>query len=284
MPATETDGTMTDGSGSGTVGTTDGDPTTDPTVTTTEPTTATSDPTVTTTDTVTSFTTTATTEPTDTVDPTDSTTGPDSCGEPILHATIRDFSQSHPDFETYTGDTAYTGIVQSQLGGDKKPVYAHPGPTAQTTGPAEYAQWYNDVQGVNQPFQIDIPLTESMPGVYTYQNSAFFPIDGQGFGNEGNSNNFHFTTEIHTVFQYKGGEVFTFTGDDDLWTFINGTLAIDLGGLHPQLTGSIDLDASAAQLGIEVGKIYTMDIFHAERHTDQSNFRIDTTIACFIPE
>jgi fibro-slime domain-containing protein len=27
-----------------------------------------------------------------------------------------------------------------------------------------------------------------------------------------------------------------------------------------------------------------MDIFHAERHTTQSNFRIDTTIACFIPQ
>jgi fibro-slime domain-containing protein len=26
-----------------------------------------------------------------------------------------------------------------------------------------------------------------------------------------------------------------------------------------------------------------MDIFHAERHTVQSNFRIETSIACFQP-
>jgi fibro-slime domain-containing protein len=28
--------------------------------------------------------------------------------------------------------------------------------------------------------------------------------------------------------------------------------------------------------------MYTMDIFHAERHTDKSNFRIDTSIQCFV--
>jgi fibro-slime domain-containing protein len=26
-----------------------------------------------------------------------------------------------------------------------------------------------------------------------------------------------------------------------------------------------------------------MDIFHAERHTSQSNFRIETNISCFTP-
>ena len=34
--------------------------------------------------------------------------------------------------------------------------------------------------------------------------------------------------------------------------------------------------------GIQLGKTYPMDIFHAERHTSQSNFRINTNIQCFI--
>ncbi len=48
--------------------------------------------------------------------------------------------------------------------------------------------------------------------------------------------------------------------------------------------GTIDFDAQAADLGIRAGGAYSMDIFHAERHTDDSNFQIETNIACFIPE
>jgi fibro-slime domain-containing protein len=202
----------------------------------------------------------------------------------LLPATIRDFSADHPDFEDYAGPSACTGIVESTLGADNKPVYQGATcPTPQTTGPAEFAQWYNDVPGVNHNIPISIQLSENTPGEYTYDNSAFFPIDGQGFGDEGNTHNYHFTTELHTTFEYQGGEVFTFTGDDDLWLFINGQLGIDLGGLHPQQSATIDLDASAGQLGITPGNVYPMDIFHAERHTDESNFRVTTTISCFQP-
>ena len=71
-------------------------------------------------------------------------------------------------------------------------------------------------------------------------------------------------------------------GDDDLFTFINGRLAIDLGGVHGPMESEIDLDARAAELGIEVGEVYSLDFFFAERHLTQSNFRIDTTIGDFV--
>ncbi len=129
---------------------------------------------------------------------------------------------------------------------------------------------------------------DSVNGTYTYSNSAFFPIDGQGFGDEGNIHKYHFTLEMRTQFTYKGGEVFTFTGDDDLFTFVNGVLAIDLGGVHGAMSSTIDLDARAGELGIVKGNKYTLDFFFAERYTSESNFRIDTTIGCFteppIPE
>jgi len=220
----------------------------------------------------------------DTFDSFDSFDTEDSAGpecDPTFKATIRDFREDHPDFEDYTGDSAFKGLVLAKLGPDKKPVHAAAGGTPQTTGPAEFAQWYNDVANVNIPFAIELALTEVSPGLFSYQNNAFYPIDNQGWDNEGNPHNYHFTTEIHLTFAYNGGEKFTFTGDDDLWLFINDTLAIDLGGTHPELSDTVDLDAQAATLGIVPGNSYAMDIFHAERHTDQSNFRIDTSIKCF---
>jgi fibro-slime domain-containing protein len=200
-----------------------------------------------------------------------------------LKATVRDFKVSHPDFEDFGGDEVQTGIVRNELGSDHKPVYAAAGPTQDTAGPEPFAQWYRDVDGINQPFAIEIPLSERSPGLFVYDNSQFFPVDGRGFGNEGNAHNYHFTTEVHTRFTYRGREQFTFTGDDDLWLFVNGKLAIDLGGLHRPKSATIDFDARAAELGLSVGKTYAMDIFHAERHTVESNFRIETSIECFAP-
>lgn len=204
--------------------------------------------------------------------------GATNCGSELV-GIVRDFQSSHPDFEAELG--VDPGIVETDLGADLKPVYA--GDTPTTHGQVAFDQWYRDVPGVNLAIPLAIQLVENQPGVYTFDNGDFFPIDGQGFGDEGNAHNYHFTYEIHAEFTYEGGEVFTFTGDDDLFTFINKKLAIDLGGTHPALSTTIDLDAIAGALGISVGNVYPMDIFHAERHTSESNFRIQTTIACFQP-
>jgi fibro-slime domain-containing protein len=206
-----------------------------------------------------------------------------------LQLTMRDFTPAtHADFELdIDPDVGLPGLVEAKLGADHTPTYAPSGPTVMTTGPAEFAQWYHDTPGINMTFPVTLPLTLATGGKLTYDSSAFYPLDGKGFGDtylgdDGKQHNFHFTTEIHTTFDYAGGETFTFKGDDDLWLFINERLAIDLGGLHPEETGTVDLDASAAALGITKGNRYRMDVFHAERHTDSSNFHLETTIQCFV--
>ena len=188
----------------------------------------------------------------------------------------RDFQAEHPDFQDEIVDDR--GIVTADLGADRKPVYASSGGTPSTTSAEDFDQWYRNVDGVNQAFLMELSF-EPNNGVMTFESNSFFPLDGQGFGNEGNEHNFHFTTEVHTQFQYEGGETFRFTGDDDLWVFINDRLAIDLGGVHGAQSDEIQLDSRAGELGITPGNVYRLEFFHAERHTSESNFRVDTNLA-----
>jgi len=149
-----------------------------------------------------------------------------------------------------------------------------------------FAQWYNTTANVNMEIPGELMLTETSPGSGTsvFDSNAFFPIDNKGFGNTpGQSHNYSFTTEIHVKFKYQAKQKFTFRGDDDLWIFVNGKLALDVGGQHQALEGTIDFDQQASALNITVGSTYAMDIFHAERQTTDSNFRIETNIQCFEP-
>lgn len=216
-----------------------------------------------------------------------------------LFGVIRDFKmnnaagEGHPDFQTVTS-ASDVGIVTDTLGDDGKPVYAKAdGKTTTTTGKESFDQWYRDVEGVNQTFLLGLKFVAN-GNVVTFAaslgntdsdvpNTYFFPLDGQGWddqgkGADGEMHNFAFTTEIHTTFTYNGGETFKFQGDDDVFVYINKRLAIDLGGIHKQKTQTVDLDAQAEKLGIEKGKVYELAVFNAERHTSESNFRIDTTM------
>jgi fibro-slime domain-containing protein len=68
------------------------------------------------------------------------------------------------------------------------------------------------------------------------------------------------------------------TSDDDAWAFINGHLAIDMGGLHSSLTDSVTLTpATASNLGLVDGGTYTLDVFKAERHICTSNYTVTLT-------
>lgn len=211
----------------------------------------------------------------------------DQNGKPVFRSTGRKISTQYRDaagrnripnkdyIESRQGDV--NGAMASSDGGA-------------LTEEANFDKWFRDVPGVNASRQLTLNMVrQGGTNIYTfndrtdpaYANSeGFFPINGELLGNSGGSTpskNFHFTFELATEFVFKrgSGQVFTFTGDDDVWVFIDGKLVIDLGGVHGAISQSIELDRLA---WLQDNRPYQLKFFFAERHRTQSNFRIDTTL------
>ena len=47
---------------------------------------------------------------------------------------------------------------------------------------------------------------------------------------------------------------FTFSGDDDVWVYVDGKLALDVGGAHGKVTGKIDFSGNSTQKSATVSK------------------------------
>ena len=200
-----------------------------------------------------------------------------------LTGTVRDFAYTgttfggltgHPDFEAVIATDP--GIVKTTLGVDGTPDYAPATSSVSTHGVTAFNQWFHDTPGVNYSTTYAITLNETSPGsgTFSYDSSAFFPIDGLLAGNQSSGHNYGFTYQIHTTFTYASTQIFSFTGDDDVFVFIDKKLAIDLGGVHGPQSASIVLST----LGLTVGNTYDFDFFFAERHTSGSNLKIETSI------
>lgn len=195
----------------------------------------------------------------------------------------------HPDFENV--NASEQNMVKATLGIDGIPVFNKGDQTKVTK--TSFDMWYRDYPGINQTIKEHLTLYKTAtPGVYQMDSAAFFPLTGRGYGNDTQdyNQNFHFTSHIQTYFKYTGkAEKLSFTGDDDVWVFVNGKRAIDLGGCHSATSADFTLSAAKdsatghyhdTTYNLYEGGIYPISFFHAERHTGASNFKL--TLAGFV--
>ena len=208
----------------------------------------------------------------------------------------------HPDFEIPENGELTKGVVLDTLSDDRKPQYNSRvnAALAHTSNAANFDTWYRDSKYAKTVVDT-LTLIGQPSGVFMYDHSsyysndikiwlrpAFFPLDNKGWAAPGGpevpylgtttdntKHNFSFTSELRYWFEFKGGETLDFIGDDDVWVFLNGKLAVDLGGIHEAEAGSITLNnATATTFNLTKGKVYEIALFQAERKTIQSSYKL----------
>lgn len=145
--------------------------------------------------------------------------------------------------------------------------------------------------GTKKDVQYDRKSGTIYNGTNGGDESGFYPLEDLGYEQSGlltatskvnnGAKNGSFTLRGESQFVYKEASnlYFTFTGDDDVYMYINGTLALDLGGAHGRNSKTVELNKlDPVKYGLVEGQVATFTFFYMERCSDASTFGIETNM------
>lgn len=144
--------------------------------------------------------------------------------------------------------------------------------------------------GTKKDVQYDRESGTIYNGTNGGDESGFYPLENLGYEQPGlltttsavgatHNGGFTLRGESQFVYNKDSNLYFTFTGDDDVYMYINGVLALDLGGAHGRNSKTVNLnDLDATKYGLKEGQVATFTFFYMERCSDASTFGIKTNM------
>ena len=229
-------------------------------------------------------------------------------------------------------DYAYTGLVKSDLDKSGNIQFNYPQAgifdTTKTTGKNTYTNvkmpfkkdsdgyYYYDSYKYDVKFPNNKPANnakledEGLSKLSSDGKGAFLPFSKNTSGNIDSNPTFHFGMDMSVKFYMpENGQIttsdgskkdmtFEFSGDDDVWVFVDGKLVLDIGGIHNAIKGDINFNTGVATVykgqtntGVkttnkytsnvlgtnwknETNKVHTLQVFYLERGEGESNCKI----------